>query len=193
MLFLRHAFKPDPPVNWCPAAIDLPEGRLQTDTTDKEGDFSTGGELQQVPRPFSWRKAEYLHKLCTGLMICYVRNRKQLKGCAVLEKLRWMWTGGFRTMLLWQALRMRHLRAGDPQKQGCASVSTLQHHTRPRTGTSTGLDTHEQGLQGETVPEAHRGHCKRNDVCLQWMTLLRDHEAFSREPCEVAHLLAAEV
>lgn len=55
-----------------------------------------------------------------------------------------------------------------PTKAGmCFS---LQCHTRPRTGTLTALDTHEQGLQGETVPEAHVGHCKRNDVCSQWVT-----------------------
>lgn len=96
--FLRHAFTPDPPVSWCPAGTDLPKGRLHPDTACKEGDFSTGDEL---PRPFSWRKGKYLHKVCTVLLICYVKNRKQLKGCAVLGELRWRWTGGFRTMFLW--------------------------------------------------------------------------------------------
>lgn len=120
MFFLRHDFTPDTPINWCPAGMDLPKGRLHPDTSGKEGDFSTGGELQQMPRPFSWRKVKYLHKVCTGLMTCYVTNRKQLNGCVVLEDLRWMCTGDFRTMFLWQALRMRHLRAGDPQKKGSA-------------------------------------------------------------------------
>lgn len=173
--------------------MDLPKGRLYPDTTGKEGNFSTGGELQQVPRPFSWRKGKYLHKVCTVLMICYVTNRKQLKGCAILEDLRWMWTGGFRTVFLWQALRTRRFRAGETQKQSCTSVSALQHHTRPRSSTLAALDTHEQRLQGETVPEAQRGHCKRNYECSQWVTLLRDREAFSRQPCEVTYLLAAEV
>lgn len=31
--------------------MDLPKGRLHPDTTGKEGDFSTGGELQQGLSP----------------------------------------------------------------------------------------------------------------------------------------------